>query len=83
MTYGKTGRIMETDTFYPEDILIEKMQDGEYGWLDYVNHYSREWQEEYADFCRKNNLETGEDSAERFVCYKDAQMEEALENGDA
>ena len=39
---------METTTFYPEDILIEKMQDGEYGWLDYVSHHSREWQEEYA-----------------------------------
>ena len=39
---------MAQHQYYPEEVLIEKMQSGEYGWLDYVNHFSAEWQEEYA-----------------------------------
>ena len=50
---------MSQNEYYPEDVLIEKMQSGEYGWLDYVNHFSAEWQEEYADYCRQNNLTVG------------------------
>lgn len=26
--------------YYPEDVLVEKVQSGEYGWLDYINHHS-------------------------------------------
>ena len=39
---------MAQQIYYPEEILVEKMQSGEYGWLDYINHFSAEWQEEYA-----------------------------------
>jgi hypothetical protein len=28
---------MAQHQYYPEEVLIEKMQSGEYGWLDYVN----------------------------------------------
>ena len=28
---------MSQNEYYPEEVLIEKMQSGEYGWLDYVN----------------------------------------------
>ena len=27
---------MAQNTYYPEEVLIEKMERGEYGWLDYV-----------------------------------------------
>ena len=37
---------MAEHQYYPEEVLIEKMERGEYGWLDYVNHFSAEWQEE-------------------------------------
>lgn len=33
---------MAQNTYYPEEVLIEKMERGEYGWLDYVNHFSAE-----------------------------------------
>ena len=33
---------MRKGPYYTEDILVEKMQSGEYGWLDYVNHFSEE-----------------------------------------
>ena len=35
---------MATNKYYPEEVLVEKVQKGEYGWLDYVNHYSEVWQ---------------------------------------
>ncbi|NPD92072.1 hypothetical protein [Xylanibacter muris] len=74
---------MSQNEFYPEEVLIEKMQSGEYGWLDYVNHFSAEWQEEYVSYCRQNNLTVGNDSAATFVRHKDEQLETAMENGDA
>ena len=45
---------MAQQKYYPEEILVEKMQSGEYGWLDYINHFSAEWQEEYAHYCEEN-----------------------------
>lgn len=68
---------------YSEEEIIEKIQNHEMGWLDYINHYSEEWQDEYVDYCQRNGLETGEKSAEAFIHYKDQQLEEALEKGEA
>ena len=33
---------MASNKYYPEDVLVEKIQSGEYGWLEYVNHHSAE-----------------------------------------
>lgn len=74
---------MAQQKYYPEEVLVEKMQRGEYGWLDYVNHFSAEWQEEYARYCEEKGLIVGDDSAEAFVRYKDEQLEAAMERGDA
>ena len=74
---------MLQNEYYPEEVLIEKMQSGEYGWLDYVNHFSAEWQEEYVGYCRQNNLTVGNESAAEFVRFKDEQLEAAMESGDA
>ena len=69
--------------YYPEEVLIEKMERGEYGWLDYINHFSTEWQEEYARYCRENDLEISNVSAAEFVHFKNEQLEAAMANGDA
>ena len=58
---------MAQHQYYPEEVLIEKMQSGEYGWLDYVNHFSAEWQEEYARYCEERNLVIGNDSAAEWT----------------
>lgn len=50
--------IMAQNAFYPEDVLIEKMESGEYGWLDYVNHFSAEWQDELAEYCTERALKS-------------------------
>lgn len=56
--------------YYPEDELVQKVQRGEYGWLDYINHHSPEWQEEYTEFCNERNLVVNEESAEDFIEWK-------------
>ena len=67
--------------YYTEDELVQKVQSGEFGWLDYVNHHSKQWQDEYCDYCVNNGLQMGEESAEAFVDYKGKQLEEALAEG--
>ena len=47
---------MAHNTYYPEEVLIEKMECGEYGWLDYVNHFSAEWQDELVEYCKAHSL---------------------------
>lgn len=74
---------MKKGPYYPEEVLIEKMQQGEYDWLDYVNHFSEEWQDEFTDYCQEHALSINAESAEQFVNYKSALMDEALENGNA
>lgn len=74
---------MASNKYYPEDVLVEKIQSGEYGWLEYVNHHSAEWQEEYESYCLNNGLCICEESAEQFVHHKDAELEKAIENGEA
>lgn len=74
---------MEKNEFYPEEVLIAKMESGEYGWLDYVNHHSAEWQDEYIRYCRDNGLTIGDASAAEFVQFKGEELEAAMERGDA
>ena len=74
---------MAANNYYPEDVLIEKMQSGYYGLLEYVHHHFAEWQEEYENYCLKNGLCICEASAEQFVHHKDEELEKAIENGEA
>ena len=55
---------MAQNTYYPEEVLIEKMERGEYGWLDYVNHFSAEWQEELVEYCKAHSLTIDDTAAE-------------------
>lgn len=74
---------MATNKYYSESELVQKKQDGEFGWLDYVNHHSKEWQDEYVAFCNKRGLSVGDESAEKFVDYKGEELEKALADGNA
>lgn len=74
---------MEKEKFYTEEELVEKVQNGEFGWLDYVNHHSREWKQEYTVYCKSRGLSVNEETAEAYIELKQLQMEEALENGNA
>jgi len=61
--------------YYPEDELITKYQNGEIGWLEYVTSFSKEWDEEFEAFLKENNLVADNDSALRFLWYKEEMME--------
>ena len=74
---------MKKGPYYTEDILVEKMQNGEYGWLDYVNHFSEDWQNEYEEYCKEHALCIGNESAEQFVKYKDELLEQGMEKENA
>ena len=74
---------MAKEKFYTEEELVEKMQNGEYGWLDYVNHHSKEWKEDYKHYCESRGKAINHDSAAGFVEFKQAQLETAMEDGDA
>ena len=74
---------MAQQQYYPEEVLIENMERGEYGWLDYVNHFSAEWQEEYTRYCEEHSLAIDNASAAEFVRRKDEQLEAAMEAGEA
>ena len=74
---------MAQQQYYPEEVLIEKMERGEHSWLDYVNHFSAEWQEEYARYCEEHSLAIDNASAAEFVHHKDEQLEAAMEAGEA
>lgn len=74
---------MRKGPYYIEDILVEKMLNGEYGWLDYVNHFCEEWQNEYEEYCKEHALCIGNESAEQFVKYKDELLEQGMETENA
>lgn len=74
---------MKKGPYYTEDILVEKLQNGEYGWLDYVNHFSEDWQNEYEEYCKKHAMCIGNESAEQFVKYKDELLEQGMEKENA
>lgn len=63
---------MAKEKFYTEEELVEKMQNGEYGWLDYVNHHSKEWKEDYKHYCESRGKAINHDSAAEFVEFKQA-----------
>ena len=72
---------MAKEKFYPVEVLVEKMQNGEIGWLGYVNHYSRKMKKEFAQWCQDEGKTISDDSAEEFLALKSAEMEEAMEKG--
>lgn len=74
---------MAREKSYPEDVLIEKVQNGEFGWLDYVNHFSKEWKDEYEHYCRIRDITISDESAEQFIEWKQNRLEEALLDGEA
>ena len=68
--------------YYDEDVLVEKVQNGEMDMVGYVTHHSQEWEDEYGSYCRDNNLDmTREDSALSFLDRKDRELQEAMEEG--
>lgn len=68
--------------YFSEDELVEKVQSGEMDMVGYVTHHSKEWDEEYEEFCRERQLDPDiEKSADAFLEYKDNLLTQAHEEG--
>jgi hypothetical protein len=70
--------------FEPEEILVEKVQSGEYHWKEYIYHHSRELIRDYEQYCDENRIDkSAEASAAQFIEMLDEKFNEALDNGEA
>lgn len=49
--------------YYPEYELVEKHQNGEFNWVDYIRHHSEAWCEEYEEFCKEHGYDEDNDDA--------------------
>lgn len=70
---------MKKEKYLTEDELVEKYQNGEIGWTEYVRKHSKEWNEEYDEYLRKNSLTESEETAYDFLRMKDREIME-MEN---
>lgn len=70
---------MKKGKYLSEDELVEKYQNGEIGWTEYVRKHSKEWNEEYDEYLRKNSLRESEETAHDFLRMKDREIME-MEN---
>lgn len=70
---------MKKEKYLSEDELVEKYQNGEIGWTEYVRKHSKEWNEEYDEYLRKNSLTENEETAHDFLRMKDREIME-MEN---
>lgn len=67
--------------YYPEETLIDLVQRGVFGWMDYVLHYSEEWREEFTSFLSERGMEMNEKNALAYIAFKEDILEEAMEQG--
>lgn len=74
---------MAQEKFYPESELVQRLQNGEIGWLDFVNMHSKAWKDEMMAYCQEHNMLISNDSAEQFVIHKGEELEKALAEGNA
>lgn len=68
--------------YFEEDELVAKFQRGEINMHGYVTHHSKEWDEEYEEFCRDNDFDPEEEAAaELFMDYKTDQLNAGFDEG--
>ena len=70
-----------TEKYYTEEILVAKVQSGEFTLVDYINNHSPEWKEQYIAYCRNKAIGMDEGSAKAFLDSKEEEMETAMAEG--
>ena len=74
---------MEQKKIYTEDELIQMYQAGEITLVEFIDKHSKDWQDEYMQFCENESKYINEDSAWAFLELKADQLEKAMEEGNA
>lgn len=67
--------------YYTEETLIDLVQRGVFGWVDYVLHYSEEWREEFSTFLAERGMELNDKNALAYIAFKEDIIEEAMSQG--
>ena len=69
---------MELHGYYPEEKLVDWIQEGDITCMQYEFHHSVERRREFVEFCKEKHLDLTEEAAKAFVEHR-LTMEE---NGD-
>ncbi len=75
------GREKSKFKYYTEEELINYVQRGIFGWVDYVLHYSEEWREEFTTFLSERGMDMNNRNALAYIAFKEDIIEEAMEQG--
>lgn len=67
--------------YYTEETLIDLVQRGIFSWVDYVTHYSPEWEEDYYDFCREMASAMTNESALAYIAFREDLIQDGMANG--
>ena len=60
---------MELQGYYPEETLIEWIQNEEITKAQFHFHHSLERRRDFVEFCEREHLELSEDAADQFEAY--------------
>lgn len=75
------ARVKSKFKYYPEETLIDLVQRGVFGWVDYVLHYSEEWREEFTTFLEERGMELNDKNALAYIAFKEDIIEEGMAQG--
>lgn len=67
--------------YYPEEVLIDLVQRGLFSWVDYVEHYSPEWREEFNSFLAQRGMSKNNSNALAYIAFKEDILQEAMAQG--
>lgn len=64
-----------------ENERIEKMQNGEMTYVEYIMQHDEDVRDEYEQYCQDNGLDSeSEDSAMAFIEYREDELDASLDN---
>lgn len=67
--------------YYPEEVLIDLVQRGLFSWVDYVEHYSPVWREEFNEFLAQRGMSKNNSNALAYIAFKEDILQEAMAQG--
>ena len=74
---------MEKQRSYTEDELVQMYQDGVINLVDFIEMHPENWKDEFQSFCAETGRTVCDESALAFLERKDAELEKAMEEGNA
>lgn len=67
--------------YFPEETLIDLVQRGLFSWVDYIEHYSQEWREEFNSFLAQRGMPKNNANALAYIAYREDLLADAMDQG--